>query len=78
MKFGRAGSVAALVLGVLLGLAGLAPAAEKAELRGTTRFEVPGWFTQSFLVMPEDVAEAAHDGKRLLVYSCATERSGPN
>ena len=68
MKFGRAGSVAALVLGVLLGLAGTTPAAEKAELRGTGRFEIPGWFKQSFLVMPEDVADATHDGKRLLVY----------
>lgn len=68
MKAGRTGSVAALMLWVLLGLTGTALAAEKAELRGTGRFEIPGWFKSSFLVMPEDVAEAARDGKRLLVY----------
>ena len=68
MKAGRAGSVAALMLWVLMGLAGTTPAAEKAELRGTGRFETPGWFKQSFLVMHEDVAEAARDCKRLLVY----------
>jgi thioredoxin-related protein len=68
MKTGRTGSVAALMLWVLLGLSGTAPAAEKAELRGAGRFEIPGWFKQSFLVMPEDVAEAARAGKRLLVY----------
>ncbi len=68
MQAFRPVSVAAFVLWVLLGLAGTALAAEKAELRGTGRFEIPGWFKSSFLVMPEDVAEAAHAGKRLLVY----------
>jgi thioredoxin-related protein len=30
--------------------------------------EVPAWFTESFLDIGEDVAEAAKDGKRLMLY----------
>jgi thioredoxin-related protein len=30
--------------------------------------EVPAWFTESFLDLREDVAEAAKDGKRLMLY----------
>jgi thioredoxin-related protein len=61
-------AVAAVIMWVLLGFSGTAPAAEKAALRGVGRFEVPGWFKNSFLILPEDVAEAARDGKRLLLY----------
>lgn len=68
MKTGRARSVAALMLWVLPGLTGTTLAADKAELRGAGRFEIPGWFKHSFLVLPEDATDAARDGKRLLVY----------
>lgn len=55
--------------GVMLGLtSALLPAAEKAELRGVGQFEIPGWFKNSFLDLPEDVAEAAQGGKRLMLY----------
>jgi len=47
---------------------GLLPAAEKAELRGALPHEVPAWFKKSFLILPEDVTEAARDGKRLMIY----------
>lgn len=30
--------------------------------------EVPGWFAESFLEFPQDVREAARDGKRLMLY----------
>jgi thioredoxin-related protein len=30
--------------------------------------EVPGWFPESFLEFPQDVKEAARDGKRLMLY----------
>src|SRR3990172_8437048 len=42
--------------------------AEKAEIRGAAQFEVPGWFKRSFLDLNEDVADAAKQGKRLLLY----------
>ncbi len=50
----------------LMGMTALA--AEKAEFRGAGVFSVPDWFKHSFLDMPEDVAEASHSGKRLLLY----------
>ncbi|HTN94490.1 MAG TPA: thioredoxin fold domain-containing protein [Gallionella sp.] len=59
------------VLGLcaILGLTGTtAYAAEKAEFRGAGIFSVPGWFKRSFLDMPDDVAEATRNGKRLLLY----------
>lgn len=30
--------------------------------------EIPSWFTESFLEFPQDVKEAARDGKRLMLY----------
>src|SRR3989344_6554888 len=55
--------------GVMLGLMSASlPAVEKAELRGVGQFEIPAWFKSSFLDLPEDVAEAARNGKRLMVY----------
>ncbi|MHB8536386.1 MAG: thioredoxin family protein [Sulfuricaulis sp.] len=61
--------MAALGMWALLGLtvAGVS-AAEKAELRGVGQFEIPGWFKNSFLDLHEDIAEAAQNGKRLMVY----------
>jgi len=43
-------------------------AAEKAEFRGAGVFSVPNWFKHSFMDMPDDVAEASRNGKRLLLY----------
>jgi len=55
--------------GVMLGLMSASlPAVEKAELRGVGQFEIPAWFKSSFLDLPEDVAEAARGGKRLMLY----------
>lgn len=61
--------ISLLGLWTFLGLTPMAVSAErKAELRGAGRFEIPDWFKRSFLDMPEDVAEAARNGKRLLLY----------
>ena len=61
--------LALLGAGVMLGLVSvLLPAAEKAELRGVGQFEIPAWFNNSFLVLPEDVAEAARRDRRLMIY----------
>src|SRR4030067_1826120 len=70
MKTGRYLSLLALLgAGLILGLApALLPAGEKAELRGIGQYEIPRWFKSSFLDLPEDVAEAARNGKRLMVY----------
>lgn len=58
-----------LCLCAIPALAGMtAFAAEKGEFRGAGHFSVPGWFKHSFLDMPEDVAEASRNGKRLLLY----------
>lgn len=58
-----------LAIVAVLGLmSGSLPAAEKAELRGARPHEVPAWFKKSFLILPDDVKEAARDGKRLMVY----------
>ena len=44
-------------------------AAEEAEKRPSdTQFEIPEWFKSSFLDLKEDVAAAAKDNKRLLLY----------
>lgn len=52
-----------------MGLTGMtALAAEKAEFRGAGVYSIPDWFKQGFLVMPEDVAEASRNDKRLLLY----------
>ncbi|MEW6332140.1 MAG: thioredoxin fold domain-containing protein [Pseudomonadota bacterium] len=61
--------LAQLAAGIMLGLMpALLPAAERAELRGVGQFEVPRWFKSSFLDLREDAAEAARDGKRLMLY----------
>ena len=49
---------------VLLALAlALAVLAARAQTN-----EVPDWFPESFLELPQDVKEAARDGKRLMLY----------
>lgn len=61
--------MALLGAGILLALVSFQlPAAEKTELRGARPHEVPAWFKKSFLVLSEDVTEAARDGKRLMIY----------
>jgi len=45
-----------------------AEAAEKAPLRGVGQFTVPDWFTNSFLDLKDDAAEAGAQGRALLVY----------
>jgi thioredoxin-related protein len=49
-----------LFLAFALALACAAPRADTLEL--------PDWFAESFLEFPQDVKEAAGDGKRLMVY----------
>ncbi|MCR4348144.1 MAG: thioredoxin fold domain-containing protein [Sulfuricaulis sp.] len=61
--------MALLGAGILLALMSfILPAAEKTELRGVGQFEIPAWFKNSFLDLPEDVAEATQSGKRLMLY----------
>lgn len=45
-----------------------AHAAEYEKKPASTQFEIPSWFKSSFLDLKDDVATAAHGGKRLLVY----------
>ena len=49
-----------LFLAVALAVACAAPRADTLEL--------PDWFAESFLEFPQDVKEAAGDGKRLMLY----------
>lgn len=60
------------ILGLsLLTLASLdasADTAEKGEFFGAMHTDYPGWFKESFLVFPEDVAEATAAGKRLMLF----------
>ena len=49
-----------VLLALALAVASLAVRAQPAE--------VPGWFAESFLEFPQDVREAARDGKRLMLY----------
>jgi thioredoxin-related protein len=53
-------AVSRVLLALALACAALAARAQTAE--------VPGWFTESFLEFPQDVREAARDGKRLMLY----------
>lgn len=49
-----------VLLALALAIASVAVRAQPAE--------VPGWFAESFLEFPQDVREAARDGKRLMLY----------
>lgn len=50
-----------------LALAGFA-AGVGAQERAPQPIDIPGWFTESFLDFRDDTADAAKDGRRLLVY----------
>jgi thioredoxin-related protein len=54
-------AIAAVVLSVL-------PFLASAQVVSPHAIELPPWFAQSFLDFRDDIAEAAHGGKRLLVY----------
>jgi len=49
-----------ILVALALACAGLAAHAQTSE--------VPDWFAESFLEFPQDVKEAARDGKRLMLY----------
>lgn len=49
-----------VLLALALAIASLAARAQPAE--------VPGWFNESFLEFPQDVREAAREGRRLMLY----------
>jgi len=49
-----------VLLALALAIASVAARAQPAE--------VPGWFAESFLEFPQDVRDAARDGKRLMLY----------
>ena len=49
-----------ILLALALALAALTARAQPAE--------VPGWFCETFLEFPQDVREAAREGKRLMLY----------
>lgn len=56
------------VLALLLAWVPSSAVAEKAEIRGIGVYSIPEWFKKSFLDLRADAAEAARNGKRLLVY----------
>lgn len=52
-----------------LGLILLAPALwAQAQAPNPQAIDIPAWFSESFLEFPEDAREAAHEGKRLMLY----------
>lgn len=57
---------------VLLAVTLLAPAsgssAERGKLTGGLRYEIPGWFKQSFLELAEDASEAAESGRHAMLF----------
>ncbi len=59
------GSVLRIIFACVLSTLSLAVSAQVASPHA---IEHPAWFTQSFLDFRDDIADAAKDGKRLLVY----------
>jgi thioredoxin-related protein len=57
-----------LVLIAFLAAAPVAATAAKAPIRGVGDFTVPGWFKNSFLDLRDDAAEAAAQGRTLMIY----------
>jgi thioredoxin-related protein len=51
-----------------LSLAGFGPVAALAQQPSPHAIDIPPWFATTFLDFREDIADAARDGKRLLVY----------
>lgn len=45
-----------------------AAAGASAQVASPHAIDIPAWFTESFLDFPEDVRDAAREGKRLMVY----------
>ena len=46
----------------------LAPVAQAAKVQGTGEYEIPDWFTQSFLDLRDDVADARADHKQVMIF----------
>ncbi|MBP7521281.1 MAG: thioredoxin family protein, partial [Leptothrix sp. (in: Bacteria)] len=67
-----AGSIAVTLAGLLCATAATAqsprPAPAASAHDAPVAIDIPPWFTESFLDFPEEMAEAAKAGKRLLVY----------
>jgi thioredoxin-related protein len=58
-----------IVLAFLLtGFLAFVPASQAAKVEGVGHYEIPDWFKQSFLVLKEDVAEAAAANKRVMIF----------
>jgi thioredoxin-related protein len=53
---------------LVLGAVFLAPLAALAQAANSQTFDIPPWFSETFLDLREDVREAARAGKRLMVY----------
>ncbi len=64
-RLARAGQALLLAAATLLGMA--APPAA-AQVASPHAIDIPRWFTESFLDFPDEVAEAARGGKRLMLY----------
>jgi thioredoxin-related protein len=62
----RRAAVAAASMTVALALGCVAPAT--AQVASPHAVDIPRWFSEGFLDLPEEVADAARAGKRLLVY----------
>ena len=56
------------LLAAALVLLAFAPAPVAAQGGASRAIEIPKWFTESFLDLPEDVRDAAKEGRRLMVY----------
>lgn len=54
--------------GLALVTALFAPARLSAQVASPHAIDVPGWFLESFLDFPDEVASAAKNGKRLMLY----------
>ena len=73
MKMNKLPTIAARLALALLVAAGGAAAADKREtldagLVSPGYHEQPPWFKQSFLILPEDIDEAARRGRRVMLY----------
>ena len=57
-----------IVIGCLISFTAVAQTVEPGEFLGAKQTTHPDWFKESFLEFEEDIAEAAEQGKRLIVY----------
>ena len=65
---GIATSLISLVLLLFASQTAFANEVEMGEFRGAMPSEKPAWFKESFLEFEEDVAEAASEGRRVMLY----------